>query len=166
MRGSSNARLDAHLPIHVAPVPYTDDIHHPLSIIEAIHDSVVSDPDAPELLGALQLLRPWRTRVAREPLDRAKMRAQSPGSRDSNSRRAERAKVTAYSSISTEIAPAAEPLPHRRQGLSRLRLTRLRDHAVTKVLPQVAMPPQIDHDRSLFALVVDHELNSLDHCPS
>lgn len=69
MRGSSNARSDAQLPIHVAPVPHPDDIHHPLSIIEALHDSVVPDPDTPELLGALQLLRSWRARVAREALD-------------------------------------------------------------------------------------------------
>jgi hypothetical protein len=65
----SSGESDFKLPVHVAPVSDSDDIDNALSVINAVHDSVVADSDSPEPVCASQLARTRRPRVDGKSFD-------------------------------------------------------------------------------------------------
>jgi len=61
----SSGDLDFKLPVNVAPVPDSDDIDNVLSVIDAVHDSVVADSDSPVTLrGKGKVDTQWKPPVA------------------------------------------------------------------------------------------------------
>lgn len=57
------------LPVHVAPVSDSDDIDNALSVIDAVHDSVVADSDSPQPCCASHLASARRPRVDGKSFD-------------------------------------------------------------------------------------------------
>ena len=67
--GRSTVWLDFDLAIDLAPMANSDNINNPLSVIDAVNNSVVSDSNTLQVLFAMQLTRSGRPWVLDKTVD-------------------------------------------------------------------------------------------------
>jgi len=60
---------------------------------------------------------------------------------------------------------ATEPLSHGLQRLARLARSLASDRAVVEILPDLRELLEVDYDRSLLSMLIDHELNTFQDAP-
>lgn len=137
-------------------------VNGPTPIVQQVDHPVIAKANAPEILPTLEFLTSGRFGWVANDSIFGKSRSTNWGGNFSNSLRAERLKVTAYSA--TEFSRTDQASLDRGQRLAWFMRAPTRQQNVVKILPHGGMFLQVNDHRSFLASVIDNELDSTHAC--